>query len=449
MSKYVYVCVLLATLGARVSAAQSAQAPPPAEHLQHEAEAPAPPGNSMTREGSGTSWLPDASPMYAIHWRKGAWQLMAHENLFVQFLHESGSRGVDQFGSINWFMGMAERSAGRGRLQLRGMFSAEPWTIRGCGYPDLLATGEQCNGEKIHDRQHPHDLAMEMAAAYDAPLKGPVRWQVYGGPAAEPALGPVAFPHRVSAMLNPVAPMTHHWLDATHITFGVVTGAVYGNRWKAEASAFNGREPDERRTDLDFGALDSVSGRVSFLPMPNLAVQVSTGRLTEAEPSESGGPGMDVTRVTSSATYHRLFGNAGIWASTVAWGRNTELGHSSHALLLESSLTLRDRDTWFGRFEVVGKSAHDLDVPGDDQFTVSKAQGGYTRYFATRNGVKPGFGLSVSSGFVPASLKPVYGSRANLGAGVFLTVRPAAMVHTAPAAGAVDPHAGHVMPPTP
>ena len=124
----------------------------------------------MVREGSGTRWLPDTTPMYAIHWQRGPWQLMAHENAFVQFLHESGDRGADQFGSINWVMGMAQRNVGKGRVMLRGMFSAEPWTIRGCGYPDLLASGEQCSGQTIHDRQHPHDLLMEISAEYDAPL---------------------------------------------------------------------------------------------------------------------------------------------------------------------------------------------------------------------------------------------------------------------------------------
>ena len=160
---------------------------------------------AMAREGSGTGWLPDSSPMYMVHRQHGPWMLMAHENAFVQFLHESGDRGADQAGSINWVMGMAERSAGPGHLGLRAMFSVEPWTIRGCGYPDLLASGEQCRGETIHDRQHPHDLAMEMSAEYDAPIGGSTRWQVFGGPAAEPALGPVAYPHRVSAMPNPIA----------------------------------------------------------------------------------------------------------------------------------------------------------------------------------------------------------------------------------------------------
>ena len=234
---------------------------------------------------------------------------------------------------------------------------------------------------------------MEIAAEYNAPLVGGIRWQVYAAPAGEPALGPVAFPHRMSAMPNPLAPIAHHWLDSTHITFGVITGGLYGARWKAEGSIFNGREPDENRTNFDFGPLDSVSGRAWFLPTPNWALQMSVGRLTEAEPSEHGGPGIDVTRTTASATYHRVFRPASIWATTLAWGRNAEPDHASNAVLLETNLTFDDRDTWFGRFEIVGKSAHDLAVAeSPDDFAVSKLQGGYTRYLhvwsklATRSG---------------------------------------------------------------
>jgi hypothetical protein len=250
--------VVLCTLFVSIGSSALAQTHEHEGHAGHEGHT-----GAMTmemREASGTSWLPDESPMYAIHAQHGSWQLMFHENLFVQFLHESGDRGDDQFGSINWAMGMARRSVGKGTLSTRAMVSLEPWTIGGCGYPDLLASGERCNDAPIHDRQHPHDLFMELAASYDAPLKGSVRWQIYGGPAGEPALGPVAFPHRTSAMPNPLAPIAHHWMDSTHVTFGVVTAGVFSHRWKAEASAFNGREPDSNRTDFDFGALDSFSG---------------------------------------------------------------------------------------------------------------------------------------------------------------------------------------------
>jgi hypothetical protein len=389
-------------------------------HMSHDQKA-MPSG----REGSGTAWLPDETPMYAIHGQTAGWMLMAHGNGFLQHLYEAGSRGSDQTGSVNWAMGMADRSFGGGHLGLRGMMSLEPWTIRGCGYPDLLASGEVCQGAAIHDRQHPHDLFMEIAAEYDRPMAGGIRLQLYGGPVGEPALGPVAFPHRVSAMPNALAPITHHWFDATHIAFGVVTGGIYGNRWKAEASAFNGREPDDARTNVDFDALDSFSGRVWVLPTRQWALQVSAGRLREAEAGHDGGPPTDVDRVTASATYHRMVRAGTIWANTIGWGRNAEAGdNATNALLMETSLTLDDRDAWFGRFELAEKSGHDLALESADVFTVAKLQAGYTRYFPAWNGLKPGLGAGASTAIVPESLKPVYGSRLNVGFGVFVTLRP-------------------------
>ena len=405
----------------------SEQQAPPHQHdmghmqMEHQADMFMPP----PRDGSGTSWLPDKTPMYAIHGRRGAWTLMAHANAFLQYLHESGDRGSDQVGSINWFMGMADRTVGSGHFGLRGMISLEPWAIRGCGYPDLLASGEVCEGEAIHDRQHPHDLFMELAATYDRPLARDVRLQLYGGPVGEPALGPVAFPHRISAMPSPLAPITHHWFDATHITYGVVTGGVYGKKWKAETSLFNGREPDETRTNFEFGAMDSWSGRVWFLPTNQWALQVSAGRLTEAEAGHDGGPRVDVNRVTASATYHRAVRTGSIWASTIGWGRNHEPGNdATNAFLAESNLTLEERDSWFGRFEVSEKSGHDLAIESDDLFTVAKLQAGYTRYFSAWNGLKPGVGAALSAGMVPESLRTFYGSRLNFGFGVFVTLRP-------------------------
>jgi YHS domain-containing protein len=401
-------------------------------HMDHDSQ--------MAREASGTAWLPDNTPMYALHWQRGPWQFMAHENAFLQSLHEASERGDGQVGSINWIMGMAQRNAGRGRLMFRGMFSAEPWTIGGCGYPDLLASGEQCLGEKIHDRQHPHDLFMELAAEYDASVKGPVRIQLYGGPVGEPALGPVAYPHRISAMPNPLAPIGHHWLDSTHVSFGVVTAGLYGNTWKAESSLFNGREPDDKRTNFDFGALDSISGRLWFLPSASIALQVSAGRVKEAEAADGAGPRLDVNKVTASATYHRIRERS-VWASTIAWGRNSESGEGTSAVLIESSYTVADRDAWFGRLEVAGKTPHDLDftTPSENTLTLAKVQGGYTRYLAAVRGFKAGLGAEGSVGFVPAALRTVYGSRTNVGAGIFVTVRPALMTSASmghPGAGA-------------
>ena len=392
------------------------------------------------REGSGTSWLPDDTPMYAIHGEYDAWQLMGHGTLFLQYLRESGDRGDDQFGSMNWAMGMARRPVGEGRLSLRAMLSLEPATIGGCGYPDLLASGELCDDAPIVDKQHPHDLFMELGALYDRPITSTLGLQLYGSLAGEPALGPVAFPHRISAMPNPVAPLSHHWLDATHIAYGVATAGLYTRQWKIEGSIFNGREPDDVRYDFDFGALDSFSGRVWFLPTDRLALQISGGHLAEAEESHETETRVDVDRVTASATYHQAFREgSSIWASTIAWGRNTEEGESTSFVLAETNVTFDEQDTYLGRLEIGGKSAHDLDIHDvDDVFTVAKLQAGYVRYFEPWASFKPGIGGTLSMSLIPTALEPVYGQRATLGFGVFLTLRPAAM-----SMGGADAHARH------
>ncbi len=188
--------VLLSCLAASPATAQSQRTPPAPEHdhaamLADQEHDHAAMMAGVTSEGSGTAWLPGTAPMYEFHGAAAGWSLMAHGNLFVQYLDESGARGGHQAGSINWFMVRGQHAAGAGRVGFSAMASLEPWTIRGCGYPDLLASGESCGGEAIHDRQHPHDLLMELAASYDRPLKGALRWHLYGGPAGEPALGPV------------------------------------------------------------------------------------------------------------------------------------------------------------------------------------------------------------------------------------------------------------------
>ena len=397
-----------------------------------------------SREASGTAWQPDDAPMYGLHRQSGAWEVMFHGNAFAQLLHEGARGGMTEGGGINWLMVMAARPAAAGRFGIRGMLSLEPWTIHGCGYPNLLASGETCNGHTIHDRQHPHDLLMELAAHFDRPLLASSRWQIYGGLAGEPALGPPGFPHRLSAMPNPLSPIAHHWLDATHVTFGVITSGVYSDRWKAEASVFNGREPDDKRYDIDLGALDSFSARLSLAPLPSLALQVSGGRLNDAETNEApGGPGVDVTRLTASVTYHRR-SNARFWAGTIAWGANLESGITTHGMTAESNLTISERHTWFGRAELNGKSDHDLDLHDlEGVVTVGKVQGGYTRYLQPRHGLTPGVGATVSAGFVPEAARASYGGSVGFGIGIFLTVRP--MPHQMPNPASSASPTAHVM----
>jgi hypothetical protein len=380
-------------------------------------------GINHTRDASGTSWLPDASPMQGLMRSRGTWTLMLHGNAFLEFIKTGSDRGDDQFGSINWIMGMAQRPFGGGSLLFKTMISLEPITVGKCGYPALLQTGEVCNGAPLHDRQHPHDLFMEIAADYRRALSESIAFELYGGPAAEPALGPTAYAHRLSALPDPIAPISHHWIDSTHVSFGVLTGGVYGRKWKAEASLFNGREPDDRRYDFDFGRLDSYSGRFWFLPASQWSLQVSAGHLEEGEIRDAVRE--DVDRVTASATYHRLV-NGRIWATTVAWGQNHEMDHSTSAFTAETAVDVTRSDTLFGRGEVVGKAATDLVLPLPDRetFVLTKLQAGYTRWILDTNGLQAGVGASVGVSIVPEDLRPYYGGRAAGDFAVFLTARP-------------------------
>jgi hypothetical protein len=423
--------VLVVALTAVTPRASAQQAPATGEHaheahdatqIEHEHEGTGTPAPDHA-DGSGTSWLPGDSPMYALHQPLGSWALMVHGNVFVQFLEDGGNRGASQWGSINWVMAEVSHDVGDGNFTAVTMLSAEPWTIRGCGYPDLLATGELCGGTTIHDRQHPHDLLMEVAVDLDHPIGKGINIELYGGPAGEPALGPPAFMHRLSALSNPIAPMSHHWFDSTHIVYGVVTAGVHSGRWKLEGSAFNGREPDEDRVGFELAALDSWSTRLSFAPTPSWALQVSGGSLTDAEALEDGGR-ESLTRTTASATYHRRTPMT-LWATTLGWGRNAHDGTATHAALVETSVTRRDRNVLYSRFEWTSKTGHDLGLVNHDIVESVKLQGGFTHYFRSYAGLTPGAGATAQLSIVPRDLETIYGGRMNPGFGVYLTLRPA------------------------
>jgi len=275
---------------------------------------------------------------------------------------------------------------------------------------------------------------MELAAEYDRPLTAAARWQVYVAPAGEPALGPPAFPHRPSSVPNPLAPIAHHWLDSTHISFGVVTSGIYTHRWKVEGSVFNGREPDSVRTDFDFGPLDAVAGRLSLSPTNRLTLQVSAGHLPQAEAGPGRLPRTDVTRGTTSVSYQGGSNSGTSWAATIAYGVNSQdtvvpegrVHQIGHAVLGEAEMTFRDRHTSFGRVEIVGKPAHDFHAEQYPAlvFTVGKLEFGYTRRLAQRQGVVVTIGGAGMLSVVARLLAPYYGGRVTPGLGVFLNLRP-------------------------
>ncbi|HKI06023.1 MAG TPA: hypothetical protein VKK31_28855 [Thermoanaerobaculia bacterium] len=373
----------------------------------------------MSREASGTAWQPDSAPHMGIHTNRGPWDLMVHGFATLIYDDQDGPRGDQKTFSENMLMGMASRPLGPGRLGLRTMLSAEPLTIGKEGYPLLFQTGETANGvDPLVDRQHPHDLFMELSASYSLPLGEKDSAFVYLGLPGEPALGPATFMHRFSGMENPEAPLSHHWLDSTHITYGVATLGWIRNNVKLEGSVFTGREPDENRDGIESPKMDSWSLRASWNPSPDWSFQVSRGHLKGPEQLE---PETDLDRTTASAAYNRPLAN-GNWQTTLAWGRNDRDGTATDALLLESAATCR-RHTLFGRAERLENDelfghGHEGEVPDDDHgqegsegeaFTVGKISLGYIYDAILGDRWRGGIGLLGSVALVPEDLKTVYG----------------------------------------
>src|SRR6266480_4601182 len=361
-------------------------------------------GIPESRMGSGTSWLPDASPMHAAHIMLGDWSLMLHGKGFAQYDWQGGPRGSHQLGFVNWAMAAASRPLGGGRLELRSMLSAEPGTIGARGYPLLLQSGESYRGTPLHDRQHPHDLFMELAALYERPVGRNLGLSVYLAPVGEPAVGPVAFPHRPSAADDPLAPISHHWQDGTHITFGVVTAGVFTRSAKLEGSWFNGREPDEDRTGFDYSGrrLDSYSARLTLNPDPRWSVSAWYGYLKSPEvlhPDES------LHRYGVAALTTQALGRRGQWATALIWGANDPVG----------------------RVEYVRKSAQELDIasaPATAQYDVGALALGYLRTVGTVAGLATGLGARGSVNVVPSSLEGEYGGRTPVGLAVYVRLQP-------------------------
>jgi hypothetical protein len=339
----------------------------------------------------------------------GDWMLMAHGYADAIYDNQGGRRGDDKAFSASMAMLMAQRPIGEdGTLGLRAMVSLDP-LMGARGYPLLFATGETANGrDGLVDRQHPHDLFMELSGSYSAKLSNDSSVFLYAGLPGEPALGPPAFMHRFSGLDNPEAPISHHWLDSTHITFGVITAGYVYDRWKLEASVFRGREPDQHRYDIEGPRLDSVSTRLSYNPDPNWSLQASWGYLKSPEQLT---PNINENRVTVSATYNRPFGDNN-WATTFAWGRKmNHPGDTLDGFMLESAVVLHDTHTFFVRVERVAEDElfEGASPPQGQIFTVSKISLGYIRDLHLDDLVKLGLGGLVSRYDFPNALNRAYG----------------------------------------
>lgn len=360
----------------------------------------------MSREASGTAWQPDSSIHGGVHLAAGDWMLMGHAMLNGVYDWQSGPRGDEKAFVSGMLMGMARRDFESGNvLQFRAMLSPDPLMGRR-GYPLHLAAGETADGATpLIDRQHPHDLFMELSASYSVRLGDRSSLYFYGGLPGEPAFGPPAFMHRMSIMDSPEAPITHHWLDSTHITFGVLTAGLAVGNVKVEASRFHGREPDENRYDIETGPLDSTSVRLSWNPTRELSLQASWAHLVSPEQLE---PGENQTRWSASAIYTRPLAGNGWWSTTVAWGRRSSEDEDFDAFALESAVGLGNW-TLFGRGEYAQQNEL-LFVGGHHgpTFDVGKVSLGLLRDFRVAEHVRFGIGGLYALNFVPRQLRALY-----------------------------------------
>jgi len=380
---------------------------------------------------SGTSAEPNSTPAPMMMTMRGNWMLMFHANAFVADTQQTSPRGGDKFFSTNWFMPMAQRRLGPGQLTLRAMFSLEPATVTQRQYPLLFQQGETAYGKPIVDGQHPHDFVMELAALCDWQLGEKTLLTFYAAPVGDPAIGPTAYPHRASALENPVGTLGHHQEDSTHIADDVITAGLTHGIVRIEASGFHGREPNEHRWQVQQGAIDSWSTRLTVQPGQNWSGQYSYGRIHSPEQLA---PTEDQERMTASVMYNRPLGEGakGNWASTLAWGRTRALqdGVIQNSYLLESTLRFAVKNYVWTRMENVDRTTELLlgenpEPPGFEEEPAGRVQAytfGYDRDVDVLPHLRTALGAQVTTYTVGSRLRPVYGSDP-VGVVVFLRIR--------------------------
>ena len=384
---------------------------------------------SLMNLSSGTSMNPRAWPMPMLMRPFGSWNAMFMAQGFLNDTQQSGARGGDKLYSANWFMSAFEHRVGRkGAFQAEVMLSLEPATVTNRSYPLLFQTGETAYGKPLVDAQHPHNFVMALGLHYARELSENTMLHLYFAPVGDPALGPVAFPHRASAAELPQAPISHHWQDSTHIAAEVVTAGIDYRKIRLEASGFHGAEPGENRWTIQAGAIDSWSARLWFFPDKHWAAQISAGRLTRPESLEPG----DQTRITSSLEYTRPLGS-GAWSSSFVWGRNhsTSTRRNLNSWLAESVVPLGRSDFLTGRAELVDKDELFADQPALEEYLelttgstyrVGAYTVGYTHEFPLFPGIETGIGANISTYSLPAAIKPYYGDHP-IGGNIYIRFR--------------------------
>ena len=385
---------------------------------------------------SGTAWQPASVPETMWMISPGGWELMLHYTVFITYNQQGGPRGEGKAESTNYFMFMEQHRLGAGTLLLQQMFSAESLTSPHPGFPELFQTGETYHGQPLVDHQHPHNVFAELSALYTLPVSEKVTWLLYGGPSAEPALGPVTYMHRQSASENPEAPLGHHLQDSTHTSFGVVTTGFIFNfakfaLFKVEGSAFNAHEPNEERWSIQLAPLDSWSFRASAAPTRNWTAQYSVGFLQHPEALDPN----NELRQSASLEYNRplsggKLGN-GNWASSLIWGRkHKELDNTTqNSYLFESTLNFLARNYAYTRLELVDKDELFPEDPAHPSYRIGAYTFGGVRDLVHSQHWQIGLGGDVTFYSKPAALDPIYGNNP-VSFHVFVRIRPGLMEHS-------------------
>jgi hypothetical protein len=384
-------------------------------------------------DSSGSSWQPASvsEPMWMTS--SGGWDLMFHGTVFITYNQQGGPRGAGKAESPNYFMFMEQHRLGSGKLLLRQMFSAESLTFPHPGFPQLFQTGETYHGQPLVDHQHPHNVFAELAALYMLPINEKVFWLLYGGPSAEPALGPVTYMHRQSASEDPEAPLGHHLQDSTHTSFGVVTtGFVFDvsklGYFKVEGSAFNGHEPNEERWSIQLAPLDSWSFRLTSAPTRNWTAEYSYGRLLHPEALDPN----NELRQTASLEYNRPLSGTklgtGHWATSLIWGRKHKelINTTQNSYLVESTLNFFQRNYAYTRLELVDKDELFPEAPVHPAYRIGAYTFGGVRDLAHNQHWQIGLGGDVTFYSKPAVLNPVYG-KDPVSFHLFVRIRPGLM----------------------
>jgi hypothetical protein len=413
---------------------------------------------------SGTSAEPASTPVPMLMRNYRGWMLMLHGTASISDTQQHPTsdpvspspgtcaqfnisctnqvvRGGDKLFSTNWLMPMAMRQLGDhgqyGQLTLRTMLSLEPATISDRQYPELFQQGETAFGKPIIDGQHPHDFFMELAALYDLRLGKQTLLSFYAAPIGDPAIGPTAYPHRLSASEDPIAALGHHQQDSTHIAFNVFTGGLTWRWLRFEESGFHGAEPTEQRWGFQPSpnghAIDSYSSRITFAPTKNITTQYSIAHIVSPEALY---PNEDQQRQTASIMYNRPFGKhhnatsmpgmdmtttANNWSTTLLWGRTKSLTDNTkeNSYLLESLLNFRTRNYVWTRIENAGRSNELLIPPGSPlppNFTesplghVAAYSFGYDRDYRIAPHLLAAPGAQFTTYATPAPLISIYGA---------------------------------------